>query len=180
MARAEPLPFGPPTAGTPPTLADLKEDSTIAPAVELAKAAHTKPAPPKAAPPKAAPAKQAKATETKTAEAKAKDSKAAAAKKKAEPAAPKEPSRVWVQVAGGANKDALPKEFGRLKDKAPKLLSGKTAWTAPLRATNRLLVGPFKTEKEAQSFVNELTKAGLTGFAWTSPEGQAVVKLASR
>lgn len=168
MARAEPLPFGRPTAGTPPTLEDLRDDSTIAPAVELAKAA----------PPKAAPAKETAVKEPKAKETKAKD--ATAAKKKPEPVAPKEPSRVWVQVAGGANKDALPKEFGRLKDKAPKLLSGKTAWTAPLRATNRLLVGPFKTEKEAQSFVNELTKSGLTGFAWTSPEGQAVVKLAAR
>lgn len=175
LARAEPMPFGPPTAGTPPSLEDLKEDATIAPAVEIARAA----------PAKAAPVKEAKPVESKAAPAKAKDTKLAdakpaAAKKKAEPAAPKEPSRVWVQIAGGANKDALPKEFGRLKDKAPKLLASRTAWTTPLRATNRLLVGPFKTEKEAQSFVNELTKSGLTGFAWTSPEGQAVVKLASR
>ncbi|WP_324749532.1 SPOR domain-containing protein [Sphingomonas sp. LY54] len=180
VARAEPLPFGPPTAGTPPTMEDLKEDSTIAPAVELAQAAPAKAAPPKAPPAKEAKATETKAPESKAPEAKAKETKAVAAKKKPEPVAPKEPSRVWVQVAGGANKAALPKEFDRLKDKAPKLLSGKTAWTAPLRATNRLLVGPFKTEKEAQSFVNELTKSGLTGFAWTSPEGQAVVKLASR
>jgi tetratricopeptide (TPR) repeat protein len=97
--------------------------------------------------------------------------------KKAEPAKPKEPSRIWVQVAGGADKNALPREYARLKDKAPKLLAGQSAWTTPLRATNRLLVGPFKSEKEAQDLVNELNKAGFSAFTWTSPAGQEIEKL---
>jgi hypothetical protein len=101
----------------------------------------------------------------------------AAAKK---PAAPAEPSRVWVQVAGGADKAALPREFTQLKTKAPKLLAARTAWTTPLKATNRLLVGPFKTDKEAQDFVNELKKADLTGFAWTSEAGQKIEKLSAK
>ncbi|HEY1146483.1 MAG TPA: SPOR domain-containing protein [Allosphingosinicella sp.] len=109
-----------------------------------------------------------------------KDKKVATAKKKAEPAKPKEPSRIWVQVAGGANKADLPKAFSQLKAKAPKLLGGRTAWTTPLRATNRLLVGPFKTEKEARTFVNDLAKLKLDGFSWTSPEGQEITKLPAK
>jgi hypothetical protein len=108
--------------------------------------------------------------------------KGAAAKK---PAAavkkePVEPARVWVQVAGGANKATLPKEYVRLKAKAPKLLAARGAWTAPLKATNRLLVGPFKTEKEAQEFVNELAKSKLSAFAWTSEAGQKIEKLPAK
>lgn len=95
-------------------------------------------------------------------------------------APPREPSRIWVQIAGGADKDALPREFARLKAKAPTLFAGKTAWTSTLRATNRLLVGPFKTDGEAQDFVNRLAKAQLAGFSWTSEDGQAVEKLPAR
>jgi Flp pilus assembly protein TadD len=97
--------------------------------------------------------------------------------KKAEPAKPSEPSRIWVQLAAAQNKNAFPAEFRRIKSKAGKLLSGKTAWTSPLRATNRLLVGPFKTDKEARDLVNELSKLNISSYAWTSEAGQTIEKL---
>ena len=100
--------------------------------------------------------------------------------KKAEPAPAKAASRHWVQIAGSAEKASLKGEFARLKAKAPKLLSGKTAWTSPLRFTNRLLVGPFKSEAEAQGFVNELAKVELAAFSWTSPAGQEIEKLSGK
>lgn len=103
--------------------------------------------------------------------------KTASRKKKAEPPSPKAPSRIWVQIAGGANKDDLPKEFARQKDKASKLLGGRIAYTTPLHATNRLLVGPFKTDDEAQDYINSLKKKGLKGFSWTSAKGQEIEKL---
>jgi hypothetical protein len=99
---------------------------------------------------------------------------------KSEAAKPKEPSRHWVQVAGSADKAGLAREYSRIRTKAPKLLAGKTAWTTPLRFTNRLLVGPFKSDGEAQAFVNELAKSELTAFTWTSPAGQEIVKLAAK
>jgi Flp pilus assembly protein TadD len=105
---------------------------------------------------------------------------AATAPAKKPKAAPAEPSRVWVQVAGGAAKTALPREFARLKAKAPKLLGARSAWTAPLNATNRLLVGPFASSREAQAFVNQLKAEDLSGFAWTSEAGQKVEKLPAR
>jgi hypothetical protein len=104
--------------------------------------------------------------------------KAQAAKTK--PSPPREPSRIWVQIAGGSDKAGLPREYARLKGQAPKLFGGMTAWTTPLRATNRLLVGPFKTENEAQAFVNQLNKAKLAGFSWTSSAGQVIEKLPAR
>lgn len=102
--------------------------------------------------------------------------KAVTPKAKPKPA-PKEPARYWAQVAGGANKRDLPKEWKRLTGKAPAAFKGKSAWTTPLRATNRLLTGPFKSMAEAQRFVNEIRKAGLSGFAWTSEVGQEIEKL---
>ena len=98
-------------------------------------------------------------------------------KKDAKAGKGKSPERYWVQVAGGAHKADLPKAYARLKDKSPKLFAGQSAWTTPLRATNRLLVGPFKTAEEAQGFVNKAGKESLSAFSFKSETGQEVEKL---
>ncbi len=85
--------------------------------------------------------------------------------------------RVWVQVAGGATKADLPKAWATLKGKAPPLAKGQGTVTTPLRFTNRLLVGPFKTADDAQAYVNRMSKSGLSGFVFTSAKGQEVEKL---
>jgi Flp pilus assembly protein TadD len=95
-------------------------------------------------------------------------------------AVPAHPPRHWVQVAGGANKEMFPGEYRRLRSKAPQLLSDKTVWTAPLRFTNRLLVGPFASQREAQEFVNELAKFEISAFSWTSEAGQEIEQLVVR
>ena len=89
------------------------------------------------------------------------------------------PSRIWVQVAGGANEDDLPKAWAAAKAKAPALV-GKSGWKTPLRATNRVLTGPFKTDAEARSFVNQLTKQGIGAFTFTSDAGQVVERLSAK
>ena len=88
--------------------------------------------------------------------------------------------RIWVQLAGGAFADRMPTEFARIRAKKPSLFAKRVAHVADLKGWSRLLVGPFKTDEEAQDFVNDLHKAGLQGFAWTSPSGQNIEKLASR
>jgi len=42
-----------------------------------------------------------------------------------------------------------------------------------------VLVGPFKTDAEARSFVNQLKKEGVSTFTFTSDAGQTVTKLPS-
>ena len=67
--------------------------------------------------------------------------------------------------------------LARLSAKAPAAFRGKSAWSTPLRATNRVLAGPFKTAGEAQAFVNTVGKAGISAFVFTSEAGQKVTKL---
>lgn len=88
-----------------------------------------------------------------------------------------DPARHWVQVAGGADVKALPRTWKQLVADAPAEFRGKQAWTTPLRFTNRLLAGPFKTPTEAQDFVNAIRKKGVTAFVWTSEAGQKIEKL---
>lgn len=136
----------------------------LAPDEDAVDVTRIKPSPPKAAPPKP----EAKKPEIKQPEVK---------KVAAKPAPPKHPKRYWVQIAGGANRADLAKEWKRLSGNTPAAFKGKQGWWTPLNATNRLLAGPFGSEKEAQGFVNTLSKEKLSAFAFTSSEGQEVTKL---
>lgn len=91
-------------------------------------------------------------------------------------AARSEAPRIWVQVAGGANADDLPKAWAAARSKAP-ALAGRQAYSTPLRATNRVVTGPFKTEAEARAVVNQLSKQGVSAFTFTSTAGQKVTPL---
>ncbi|HMJ93736.1 MAG TPA: SPOR domain-containing protein [Allosphingosinicella sp.] len=196
--RFEP-PASQPAASPPPIVVAAREPEPQPPAAEpapseteaesnrLADLAAALAAIEEEAPPPAPPARtRAAATPTKptarqaAAAESAQRQRASAAAAKKPPAPPRETARVWVQVAGGANKSWLPREYARLKAKAPKLLGSRTAWTVPVSATNRLLVGPFASNREAQAFVNELARMGVSGFAWTSAAGQKVDRLAAR
>jgi len=89
-------------------------------------------------------------------------------------AAKKEPQRYWVQVATGAFRPDLGKEWAKLKAKYPAILGKRSAWATPLNHTNRLLIGPFKSNDEAQSFVNKAAGRGFGTSTFTSSPGQSV------
>ena len=122
------------------------------------------------------PAKTAKGRKASADDADTKPAKSSKSAKSADkPAA----ERVYVQVAGGANKDDMDKAWSGVKKKAPDLMKGHAPLTTPLKATNRLLVGPFKDEDEAQAFVNKMAAKGLSGFTFKSSKGQKVEKIDS-
>jgi tetratricopeptide (TPR) repeat protein len=120
----------------------------------------------RSAQPSAAPVREARAAEPQPSRERARRN-----------AAPPNPARHWVQIAGGANRGSMPREFARLRDQAPALLRGRTPYTTPANATNRLLVGPFASEREAQAFVNRLGQSDVRAFAWTSAAGQEIDRL---
>jgi hypothetical protein len=150
------------------------EESSIDQAALDKKAADKKVADKKAATDKKAASDKKAAEAKKLADAK----KAAEEKKKKDPKI-LEPSRVWVQVAGGANEKDLPKQWAKVRAKS-KAFGSKGGWTTPLRATNRILTGPFKSDDDAQSFVNTIAKDGISGFVFVSDAGQKITKLAGK
>lgn len=95
-------------------------------------------------------------------------------------AAKSNPERIWVQVAGGASESDLPKAYANVKAKAPDAFAKHGAYKIPLRATNRVLTGPFKTDADARAFVNQLAKKGVPAFTFSSDEGQKVERLDSK
>ena len=112
------------------------------------------------------------------AEAEAKAAKEA--KEALRQAAAKNPARIWVQVATGSNEAGLPSTWKKLKDKAPTVFKGQSASSVPFKATNRLLVGPFKSAAEARALVNAMGKAGIQGNTFSSDPGQAIAKVSAR
>lgn len=80
-----------------------------------------------------------------------------------------------MQVGVGRDTDRLAYDWRRLLKDDPELFKARKAWVADWGRTNRLLVGPFETEKAADAFNEKLHKADRGGtFVWTSPAGQVV------
>ncbi len=92
---------------------------------------------------------------------------------------PRKGERFWVRIATGAYKPDLGKEWTRLKTKYPALLGRFTPSTTPLNRTNRLIVGPFKTDDEAQAFVNKASGMGFGTSRVSTSAGQAVERIAN-
>lgn len=115
------------------------------------------------------------------AEAKAKADAIAAAKALAEEKAriKKNPSRVWVQIASGPNESALPFTWNKFR-KEHDALDGKSAWAMPYGRTNRLLVGPMKSQADAKALVAKLAKDGLKTNLFISEAGQEIEKLGGK
>ncbi|KQO07308.1 SPOR domain-containing protein [Sphingomonas sp. Leaf242] len=90
------------------------------------------------------------------------------------------PARTWVQVSTGATEGDLPKAWKKAKAKAPTVFGSRAGWTAPWKATNRVLAGPFKTDSEARTFVNQLAKEGVSTFTFTSDPGEIITKLPAK
>ena len=95
-------------------------------------------------------------------------------------AAKRDPARVWVQIATGANESGLGITWKRIREKAPAALKGQSAYYVPFKATNRVLVGPFKSAAEARKVVTAMDGAGVSGNLFSSEAGQEISKIASR
>ncbi len=89
-------------------------------------------------------------------------------------------SRLYVQLAGGANTDRMTREYDKIRAKKASLFKGRQPLVSEVKGWARLLVGPFKDAEAAQDFVNDLHAAKLEGFAWTAPGGTKFEKLSPK
>ncbi len=111
----------------------------------------------------------------------------AAAKKKAEAEAKAKadaekkrlaanPARYWVQIGTGRNKSALAFTLKRMK-KEHDALAKQDGFSAAWGATNRLVVGPFKSLERAKAVEADLKKGGSDAFVWRSDAGEELEAL---
>lgn len=88
--------------------------------------------------------------------------------------------RYWVQLASGTNASALPDQFRRIVKRSPDYFEGLSGYVANAGDRVRLLIGPFKDQRDAIDFANALQDDDIQAFSWISPPGQPVSKLATQ
>jgi cell division protein FtsN len=113
-------------------------------------------------------------------EAKKKEDAAKAEAEEKKRIAAQHPARYWVQVATGANRAGLSGTVSKIRTQAKDVLKGVGSATVPYKASNRILMGPYKSEAEARATVNKLAKQGITANTFSSTAGQEVTKLSSK
>jgi len=94
-----------------------------------------------------------------------------------EPPEPAHPSRYWVQVATGRDRNALKFDWRRFARRAPDLLSDFDPHVVRWGRTNRLLAGPVSDRSAARTLVNALRAKGIDTFSFRSAEGQEIQSL---
>ena len=126
---------------------------------------------------KAAVAAKAKADAATKAKAEADAKAKKAAEEKARLAA--NPSRNWVQIGTGADRDALAFTLKGLRRKYDEV-TPQDGWVASWGRTNRLLIGPFASFTRAKTVESKLKSAGADAFAWQSDAGEMVERLGAK
>jgi len=92
-------------------------------------------------------------------------------------ATPAVKSRIWLQLASGSDAAALPAQFRRLANRSPDLFEKLSPYVAQDGGRTRLLIGPFKSTDDAETFAEDLKSVQIDSFSWTSAPGQVVTKL---
>ncbi|NTZ42179.1 tetratricopeptide repeat protein [Altererythrobacter sp. SALINAS58] len=93
------------------------------------------------------------------------------------PPPPAHPSRIWVQVATGRDRDALAFDWRRISRKAGDLLADQKGHLAEWNDANRLLAGPLASRSAAQELVTALKAEDVDSFVFTSRAGEVVEPL---
>jgi Flp pilus assembly protein TadD len=88
--------------------------------------------------------------------------------------------RYWVQLASGTNSAALPDEFRRITRRSPDYFEGLKGYVAESGGRTRLLIGPFKDQRDATDYASALEDDNIRAFSWVSPPGQPIRSLATR
>lgn len=90
-------------------------------------------------------------------------------------AATPRPSRIWLQLASGPNAEALPNQFQRLKKRNSDLFDGIKGYVARSPDRARLLIGPFRSASDAETFAEDLGSVNVNAFKWTNSEADTIV-----
>jgi tetratricopeptide (TPR) repeat protein len=86
-------------------------------------------------------------------------------------------SKIWLQLASGANPDALPTQFRRIKSRSGDLFNGIKGYVARGPDRARLVIGPFHGNSDAQIFSEDLESVGVNSFRWVNSESDQIVPL---
>jgi Flp pilus assembly protein TadD len=85
--------------------------------------------------------------------------------------------RLWLQLASGPNAASLPDQFRRLKSKNRELFDGISGYVARNSERTRLVIGPFRSANDADTFAEDLQTVDVQAFKWSNSESDQIVPL---
>lgn len=94
------------------------------------------------------------------------------------PAAAKQASpRIWLQLASGSNAAALQGQFRSIKSKNEDLFDGIRGYVARTPDRARLVIGPFRSATDADTFAEDLATLNVNAFKWSNSPSDQIVPL---
>jgi Flp pilus assembly protein TadD len=87
------------------------------------------------------------------------------------------PGRIWLQLASGSNADALSPQFNRMKSKNRELFEGIKGYVARSPDRARLVIGPFRSSSDAETFAEDLETINVDAFKWTNSESDRIMPI---
>ena len=85
--------------------------------------------------------------------------------------------KIWLQLASGLNAEALPSQFNRIKAKNRDLFDGISGYVAKGPDRSRLVIGPFRSASDAETFAEDLHSIDVNAFKWSNSESDTIVPL---
>ena len=89
-----------------------------------------------------------------------------------------EKPKIWLQLASGSNKDALSRQFERMKSNHETVFQGITGYVVQESDRARLVIGPFRGSTDAEILADDLHTLGIDAFRWTNSDSDRIVPIA--
>jgi len=87
------------------------------------------------------------------------------------------PRKIWLQLASGPNETALSDQFARIKSRDRELFDGIRGYVAKSSDRSRLLIGPFRSATDADTFAADLETVDVNAFKWSNSPSDHIVPL---
>lgn len=87
------------------------------------------------------------------------------------------PAKIWLQLASGPNAAALNGQFRQIKSKNGELFDGIPGYIAKSPDRARLVIGPFRSASDADTFAEDLQTVDVRAFKWSNSPSDQIVPL---
>jgi Flp pilus assembly protein TadD len=87
--------------------------------------------------------------------------------------------KIWLQLASGDNAASLPRQFKQIKSKNEDLFDGIRGYVARSPDRARLVIGPFRSASDAETFAEDLETVDVSAFKWSNSPADQIVPLAT-
>jgi hypothetical protein len=86
-------------------------------------------------------------------------------------------SKIWLQLASGSNSAALAGQFRQMKSKNGDLFDGIPGYVAQSPDRTRLVIGPFRSTSDADTFAEDLQTVDISASKWSNSPADQIVPL---